>query len=109
LFGKWNKTVWFVRLCRLSGKIRGTEETALVNIRTILAELKAERSRLNRAIAALERLVAANQKAKKSPRASAQRRRDALSSAPAEKRGQLLMFRKIRRSAPAKPSKAEEA
>lgn len=23
LFGKWNKTVWFVRLCRLSGKIRG--------------------------------------------------------------------------------------
>ena len=109
MFGKWNKTVWFVRLCRLSGKIRGTEEIALVNIRTILAELKAERSRLNRAIAALERLAAANQKAKKSRRASAQRRRDALSSAPAEKRGQVLMFRKIRRSAPAKPSKAEEA
>jgi hypothetical protein len=109
LFRKWNKIVWFVRLCQLSGKIGGTEETALVNIRTILAELKAERSRLNRAIAALERLAAANQKAKKSRRASAPRRRDALSSAPAEKRGKLLIFRKLRRSTPAKPSKAEEA
>jgi hypothetical protein len=81
----------------------------LVNIRTILAELKAERSRLNRAIAALERLAAANQKAKKSCRAPAPRRREALSSAPGVKRGQLLMFRKPRSSTPAKPSKAEEA
>jgi septal ring factor EnvC (AmiA/AmiB activator) len=91
------------------GKNRGTEETALVNIRTILAELKAERSRLNRAIAALERLAAANQRARKSRRVAAQRRRDALASAPGEKRGQLLMFRKLRRSTRVKPSKAEEA
>jgi hypothetical protein len=109
LFGKWNKTAGFVRLCRLSGKIGGTEETALVNIRTILAELKAERSRLNRAIAALERLAVANRKAKKSRRASPPRRKDALSSAPGEMRGQLLMFRKLRRIAPAKASRAEEA
>jgi hypothetical protein len=81
----------------------------LVNIRRILAELKSERSRLNRAIVALERLAAANRKGKKSRRASVQRRRDALSSAPGEKRGQLLMFRKVRTSTRAKPSKAEEA
>jgi len=93
----------------LSGKLRGTEETALVNIRTILAELKAERSRLNRAIVALERLAAANQKAKKSRRAFVQRRGDAVLSAPKEKRGQLLMFRKLRTSVRSKPSKAEEA
>ena len=80
-----------------------------MKIRKILAELKAERSRLNRAIAALERVAAANQKAKKSRRASAQRRRDALSSAPAEKRGKLLMFRKLRRTGLAKPSKVGEA
>jgi len=89
--------------------MRGTEETALVNIRMVLAELKAERSRLNRAIAALERLASANRKAKKARRVAAQRRRDALSSAPGEKRGQLLMFRKLRRNTLAKPSKAEEA
>ena len=80
-----------------------------MNIRTILAELKAERSRLNRAIAALERLAAANQKAKKSRRASARRRRIALSSAPKEKRGQLLMFRRLKATVDSKPSKAEEA
>lgn len=80
-----------------------------MNIRMILAELKAERSRLNRAIAALERLAAANQKAKKSRRASAQRRRNALSSIPGDRRGQLLMFQKPRRSARVKSSKAEEA
>jgi hypothetical protein len=109
LFGKWNKTVWFVRLCQLSGKIPGTEETALVNIRTILAELKAERSRLNRAIAALEGLAAANQKAKKSRRVTAQRRADALLPAPKQERGQLLVFRKPKASVRSKPSKAEEA
>ena len=91
------------------GKNSGALRRPLVNIRTILAEVKAERSRLNRAIAALERLAAAKQKAKKSGRALAQRRRDALSSAPGEIRGQLLMFRKPRKITLAKPSKAEEA
>jgi hypothetical protein len=80
-----------------------------VNIRKILAELKAERSRLNRAIVVLEKLMAATQKEKGSRRATKQRRGDPLSSAPREKRGELLMFRKPKTSARSKPSKVEEA
>jgi hypothetical protein len=80
-----------------------------VNIRKILAELKAERSRLNRAIVVLEKLRDATQKEKGSRRATEQRRGDVLSSAPREKRGQLLMFRKPKTSARSKPSKAEQA
>ena len=79
-----------------------------MNIRKILAELKAERSRLNRAIVVLERLQTATQKEKGSRRATEQRRREALSSAPREKRGELLMFRKPKVSR-CKPSKVEEA
>ena len=90
------------------GKNSGTEESALVNIRKILAELKAERSRLNRAIVVLEKLQPAIQKERGSRRPSEQRRRDSVSSAPRERRGELLMFRKPKVSR-SKPSKAEEA
>jgi hypothetical protein len=79
-----------------------------VNIRKILAELKAERSRLNRAIAVLEKLQAATQKEKGSRRATERRRGEALSPAPIERRGEVLMFRKLKVSR-SKPSKAEEA
>jgi len=80
-----------------------------VNIRKILAELKAERSRLNRAIVVLEKLQAVTQKEKGSRRATEKRRVDVLSSTRGERRGQLLMFRKPKTSARSKRSKAEEA
>ncbi|HST12529.1 MAG TPA: hypothetical protein VLL05_19295 [Terriglobales bacterium] len=87
-----------------------------MNIRMILNELKAERCRLDRAIAALEKIALASQKKRKSAR-SAQRRTQAGRLLPKklakkqpvqELQGKLLLFRKPRR-ARSKPSRAEEA
>jgi len=76
-----------------------------VNIRNILIELKAERTRLNRAIAALEKLVPP----RKSQPSSGGRPTDMLATASQVKRGKVLVFRKPKISARAKASKAEEA
>jgi hypothetical protein len=80
-------------------------KTPLVNVRKILIELKAERARLTRAIAALEKLTPQ----RKSRSVSGSRTADTPTSAPKEKRGQLLAFRKLKVSARSRTSKAEEA
>jgi len=77
----------------------------LVNVRRILVELKAERTRLNRAIAALEKLVPK----KKSRPSSRGRPTDSLATDSQVKRGKVLVFRRLKISARAKASKAEEA
>jgi hypothetical protein len=79
--------------------------TPLVNVRKILVELKAERDRLNRAIAALEKLAPQ----RKSRPVSGSRMADTPTPAPKEKRGQLLAFRKPKVSVRSRTSKAEEA
>jgi hypothetical protein len=80
-----------------------------VNIARILAELKAERSRLDRAIAALEKLALAAQKRKKAaPSTPAQRRARKGLKLPPKERGKLIVFRKLRKSG-SKPAQAEEA
>jgi hypothetical protein len=78
---------------------------SLVNVRKILADLKAERTRLNRAIAAIEKLTPK----KKSRRVSGKTQAEVLQAASGEKRGQLLEFRRLKISARAKTSRAEEA
>lgn len=86
-----------------------------MNIPGILAELKAERRRLQRAIAALEKLVYTAQKEKKlSYPGAAPRKKQAGTPAhqeqrSKEQRGKLLLFRKARKSVRSKSSQAEEA
>jgi hypothetical protein len=87
-----------------------------LNIPRILAQLKAERRRLNRAIAALEKLVYIAQKEKRPTRSgNAPRRRQPGNPPPLkdqrskEQRGKLLLFRKPRKSVRSKSSQAEEA
>jgi hypothetical protein len=87
-----------------------------LNIPRILAELKAERRRLNRAIAALEKLVYLPQKEKRSARTGEAPRRKRPGTPPPlkdqrrkEQRGKLLLFRKPRKSVRSKSSQAEEA
>ena len=76
-----------------------------MNVRKILIELKAERDRLNRAIAALEKLAPQ----RKSRPVSGRRMADNPTPAPKKKRGQLLVFRKPKVSVRSRTSKAEEA
>jgi hypothetical protein len=76
-----------------------------VNVRKILADLKAERTRLNRVIAAIEKLTPK----KKSRPVLGKTQVEVLPAAPGEKRGQLLTFRKLKIRARAKTSRAEEA
>lgn len=76
-----------------------------MNVRKILIELKAERARLNRAIAALEKLAPQ----KKSRPVSGSRMADTPTAAPKQRRGQLLAFRKPKASVRSRTSNAEEA
>jgi hypothetical protein len=92
-----------------------------LNIPRILAELKAERRRLNRAIAALEKLTYLPQKEKRSSRSGSTLRRTQPGTSLSSKdrggedqpgknqRGNLLMFRKPRKNAHPRTSHAEEA
>ena len=87
-----------------------------MNIPGILAELKAERRRLNRAIAALEKLVYTAQKEKRSSHPGAAPRKKQAETPPPlrepgsrEQRGKLLLFRKARKRVSSKSSQAEEA
>ncbi len=87
-----------------------------MNIPGILAELKADRRRLDRAIAALEKLVSTASKEKRSAHSgSAPRRKQAGTPAvlkdqrSKEQRGKLLLFRKPRKRVRPKSSQAEEA
>ncbi len=87
-----------------------------MNIPGILAELKAERRRLNRAIAALEKLVYTAPKERRSSHSGIAPRRKKAGTPPAlkdqrskEQRGKLLLFRKPRKRVRSKSSQAEEA
>ena len=83
-----------------------------MNIAKILAELKAERSRLDRAIAALEKLAFATQrKTKRSTLAAPPQRRSKTGAAfsPQHQRGKVILFRRLRKSGRSKGSQAEEA
>ena len=81
-----------------------------MNVARILAQLKAERRRLNVAIAALERLVEPVQKQVKptNRRSPAERKRRSTSRRGAV-RGTLLQFRLPRTIPRSKPDQAEEA
>jgi len=87
-----------------------------LNIPGILAELKADRRRLNRAIAALEKLVYTAPKEKRSSHSSSAPGRKqtgtphALKDQPSkQQRGKLLLFPKPRKRVRSKSSQAEEA
>jgi hypothetical protein len=80
-----------------------------VNIARILAELKAERSRLDRAIAALEKLAFAAQKKRKRAARSTRRSKTGTTPSSKDQRGKVILFRKLRKSGNSKGSQAEEA
>ena len=83
-----------------------------MKIPRILAELKAERSRLDRAIAALEKLAsAAQRKTKRSALAAPAQRRSKTGTAfsPQHQPGNVILFRRLRKSGRSKGSQAEEA
>jgi len=87
-----------------------------LNIPGILAELKADRRRLNRAIAALEKLVYTPPKEKRSSHSSSALDGKQAGTPPAlkdqpskEQRGKLLLFPKSRKRVRSKSSQVEEA
>jgi hypothetical protein len=82
-----------------------------VKIARILAELKAERQRLNRAIAALEKLAFAARSEKRSALSTPAPRRDHKRTKlpPKGQPGKVILFRKLRKSGRSKGSQAEEA
>jgi hypothetical protein len=87
-----------------------------LNIPRILAELKAERRRLNRAIAALQKLTYLPQKERRSSRSGSTPGRTqpetSLSSKDRggkDQRAKVLVFRKSRKNARPQSSQAEEA
>jgi hypothetical protein len=86
-----------------------------LNIPRILAELKAQRRRLNRAIAALEKLNYPQKEKRSSRPDNTPRRTQPRTSASSkdlrdkDQRGKLLLFRKPRKNARPRTSQAEEA
>ena len=93
------------------GKFPGLRRLPTLNIQRILAELRMERRRLERAIAALEKIAPSP---KKSYRPVAERRsqgaRTIIKDRPGhDRQGKLLLFRKPQRTGRPKPSRAEEA
>jgi hypothetical protein len=87
-----------------------------LNIPRILAELKAERRRLNRAIVALEKLTYLPPKGKRSSRSGTKPRRTQPGASllfkdqrRKDQQGKLLMFRKPRKNGRSRSSQAEQA
>jgi hypothetical protein len=114
LFGKWNGNVRSVRPAFLSANLLVSEARNL-NIAKILAQLKAERRKLDAAIRALQGLAlttwpsAGSLRSRHYPRKNkAGKVRSSGSAAGVQPVGQLLMFTARRRSRVASPTGAKK-